>query len=145
MNGSGVSNQSTDTGDSLQALGFHIGTIGDTAVVGQEAETVVYYASNNGTSLAAAQEVANAMSGAVIMAYDPSEVSPGSAVTVVTGTDFSVNAPPPSGSTSGTGASPTTPTTSPSGSAAFASPTPEVEALQPWDPRSCTAAGGEGT
>jgi LCP family protein required for cell wall assembly len=145
MNGSGIYDQSTDTANSLQALGFHIGTIGDTTVVGQEAETVVYYAANNATSLAAAQEVANSMSGAVIMAYDPSEVSAGSTVTVVTGTDFSVNAPAPSSSTSGSGASTTTTTTSSSGSAAFAAPTPEVEALQPWDPRSCTASGGEGS
>ena len=34
------------------------------------------------------------MSGAVIMAEDPTEVQPGSQVTVVTGTDFTVNPPP---------------------------------------------------
>ena len=34
------------------------------------------------------------MSGAVIMAEDPTQVKLGSQVTVVTGTDFSVNAPP---------------------------------------------------
>jgi len=26
----------------------------------------------------------------------------------------------------------------------FTAPTPSVEALAPWDPRSCTASGGEG-
>ena len=79
---------------SLQALGFHIGTIGDSPPVGQEAETVVYYASKTPAQLAAAQAVANSLSGAVIMAMDPTQVKPGSQVTVVTGTDFTVNAPP---------------------------------------------------
>ncbi len=44
LNGSGAYNQATTTSQSLQALGFHIGTIGDSDPVGQEAETVVYYA-----------------------------------------------------------------------------------------------------
>ncbi len=93
------------------------------------------------------------MSGAVIMALDPTQVKPGSQVTVVTGTDFSVNAPPattPSAPTGATGAAaPTTTTTTgvsatTGNSGAFQAPTPTVEALQPWDPRSCTASGGEG-
>ena len=94
LNGSGAYNQATTTSQSLQALGFHIGTIGDSPPVGQEAETVVYYASKTPAQLAAAQAVANSLSGAVIMAMDPTQVKPGSQVTVVTGTDFSVNAPP---------------------------------------------------
>ena len=63
--------------------------------VGQEAETVVYYSSKTPAELAAAQAVANSMSGAVIMADgpDPGEArarrSPSSP-----GTDFSVNPPP---------------------------------------------------
>jgi LCP family protein required for cell wall assembly len=153
MNGSDTYNQATDTANSLQALGFHIGTTGNTTPVGQEAETVVYYSSVNASELAAAQAVANSMSGAVILAYDPSQVAPGSQVTVVTGTDFTVNAPAaesgPSGtattgSPSSTSVPPTTTTTSPPTSAQFAAPTPTVEALAPWDPRSCTANGGEG-
>ena len=71
LNGSGAYNQATDTAQSLQALGFHIGTIGDSPPVGQEAETVVYYASKTPAELAAAQAVANSMSGAVIMADGP--------------------------------------------------------------------------
>ncbi len=39
MNGSSATNQATDTAQSLKALGFTIGTIGDTAPVGREAET----------------------------------------------------------------------------------------------------------
>ena len=59
LNGSGVSNQATTTSQSLQALGFHIGTIGDSPPVGREAETVVYYAAKTPADLAAAQTVAN--------------------------------------------------------------------------------------
>jgi hypothetical protein len=44
----------------------------------------------------------------------------------------------------------TTPTTSVSNSStgnsgAFQPPTATVEPLAPWDPRSCTASGGEGS
>jgi len=157
LNGSGAYNQATDTSQSLQALGFKIGTIGDSAPVGQEAETVVYYSSKTPAELAAAQSVANSMTGAVIMAEDPAQVKPGSQVTVVTGTDFTVNAPPATTTPTSTGgaatgpAAPTTTTTTPAStgntgnSGAFQAPTPSVEPLAPWDPRSCTASGGEGT
>jgi len=152
LNGSGAYNQATDTAQSLQALGFHIGTIGDSPPVGQEAETVVYYASKTPAQLAAAQAVANSMSGAVIMAMDPTEVKPGSQVTIVTGTDFTVNAPPATTTTAPAGVptSSTTPTTAGTSgntgnSGAFQAPTPSVEPLAPWDPRACTASGGEGS
>jgi LCP family protein required for cell wall assembly len=156
MNGSGAYNQASDTAQSLKALGFNIGTIGDSTPVGEEAETVVYYSSKSPAELAAAQTVANSLSGAVIMAMDPSQVSAGSQVTVVTGTQFSVN-PPPTAPTStptsaATGATGTTGstgagTTGNSGTSndAFAAPTATVTPLAPWDPRACTASGGEGT
>ena len=159
LNGSGAANQATDTAQSLQALGFHIGTIGDSPPVGQEAETVVYYAAKTPADLAAAQTVANSLSGAVIMAMDPTQVQAGSQVTVVTGTNFSVNAPAaaPAAPTPA-GAGTTTPTTTATtataaaastgntgNSGAFQAPTPTVEPLAPWDPRSCTPSGGEGT
>ena len=169
MNGTGAYNQATDTASSLAALGFKTGTIGDVTPVGQEAETVVYYSSKSPASLGAAQVVANSLSGAVIMADDPSQVSPGSQVTVVTGTDFSVDPPAAastptsaggassSGSGTGTGSASVSAsggsgsTTSGAGSSgntgnsgAFAAPTATVEPLAPWDPRSCTASGGEG-
>jgi LCP family protein required for cell wall assembly len=155
LNGSGATNQATDTAQSLQALGFHIGTIGDSPPVGQEAETVVYYASKTPAQLAAAQAVANSMSGAVIMAMDPTQVKPGSQVTVVTGTEFTVNAPPATTTTAPAGAATPSTTTTTAGntgasgntgnSGAFQAPTPSVEPLAPWDPRSCTASGGEGS
>jgi hypothetical protein len=87
------------------------------------------------------------------MALDPSQVKPGSQVTVVTGTDFTVNAPPATTTTAPAGATPSTTTTAGStgtsgntgNSGAFQAPTPAVEPLAPWDPRACTASGGEGT
>jgi hypothetical protein len=152
-NGSGVANQATDTANALKALGFQIGNVGDTTPVGQEAETVVYYTAKSAADLAAAQAVANSMSGSVIMAEDPTQVQPGSQVTVVTGTDFSVNPPaaPPATGTTGAGAvttttvPPATTTTTAPSNGAFQPPTPNVSPLQPWDPRSCTPSGGEGT
>jgi hypothetical protein len=143
LNGSNTFNQATDTAAGLKALGFQIGTVGDTDPVGQQAETVVYYSSKTPTQLAEAQAVANSMSGAVVMAKDPSQVQPGSQITVVTGTNFSVNAPPPSASTA-TPPSSTTTTTPSSSNGNFAPPSKTVSPLQPWDPRSCTARGGEG-
>jgi LCP family protein required for cell wall assembly len=148
-NGSGAYNQATDTAAALGALGFHIGTIGDATPVGQQSETVVYYSSKTPPEMAAAQTVANSMSGAVIMAEDPTQVQPGSQVTVVTGTDFSVNPPAsPAGSgaaaTSTTAPSTTTTSASQAGNSAFAAPTATVQPLAPWDPRSCTPNGGEG-
>jgi hypothetical protein len=160
LNGSGATNQAADTAQSLQALGFHIAGIGDSTPVGREAETVVYYSSKAPSAVAAAQAVANSLSGAVIMAKDPAQVKPGSQVTVVTGTDFGVSAPPAAPVTSGTGVvaqGATTTSTAPAGSGsasssstasstggAFAPPTATVTPLQPWDPRSCSASGGEG-
>jgi len=151
MNGSGTYNQASDTAASLKALGFNIGTVGDSTPVGREAETVVYYSSKSHANLAAAQAVANSMSGSVIMAMDPTQVQPGSQVTVVTGTQFTVNPPPatvtPTSAAGNTGAATTTPTTSSTTtttSGAFQPPTTTVEPLAAWDPRSCTASGGEG-
>ena len=149
LNGSGAYNQATTTSQSLQALGFHIGTIGDSPPVGREAETVVYYASKTPAQLAAAQLVANSLSGAVIMAMDPTQVKAGLAghrrhrhglLGQCTGGHHH-DGPGRRGcaehddndSRGNTG-----------NSGAFQAPTPTVETLQPWDPRSCTASGGEG-
>ena len=93
MNGSGVYSEGAETADSLQALGFHIGTVGTTAPVGRQAETVVAYSAVSASELAAAQSVADSLSGAVILAYDPSQVPAGSQVTVVAGTDVTVHPP----------------------------------------------------
>jgi LCP family protein required for cell wall assembly len=155
LNGSGTANQASTTANSLQALGFSTVGVGDAPPVATHAETVVYYA-GPGTE-AAAEAVARSLSGAVIMARGAT--TDGAQVTVVTGTDFSVNAPTLTGSagaatgatsTSGASASGTSSGTSAPGtssgtsSSSFGAPTPATEGLQPWDPRSCSASGGAG-
>ena len=84
---------------------------------------------------AAAEAVARSMTGSVIMAYDPSQVADGAQVTVVTGTQFAVNAPPAAPSAAGAPATTapaaaptTTATTSPSASA-IAAPSPTTTGL----------------
>ena len=103
--------------------------LGDATPVGTQAETVVYFAHKTRADQAAAQAVARSMSGAVITALGPT--TDGAQVTVVTGTQFTVNPPvrrppprprrprrrpPPSASTA---------TTAPS-TGAFQPPTPAV-------------------
>ena len=109
----------------------------------------MYYGSRDAATEAAAESVARSMSGAVIMAYDPAEVVDGAQVTVVTGSQFSVNtpsAPAPATGTAGTAStSPSTTTTSTtsvpaaSGAAvgAISAPNPPTTKLAPWDPRAC--------
>ena len=157
LNGTGAYNQATDTSSALQALGFHMVGLGDTPSVGAESETVVYYATKSPADQAAAQAVARSLSGSVITALGPT--SDGAQVTVVTGTQFSVNppaAPPAAGSpaTSAAGnastttqpVATTTTTTSGTGTTGpFLPPTAAVTPLQPWDPRSCSATGGPGS
>jgi LCP family protein required for cell wall assembly len=143
-NGTGVTNQAATTSAALGALGFHMMELGDSSPVGQEAETVVYYGSKSPTVEAAAQMVARSISGAVTLGYNPSMVLGGAQVTVDTGTDFSVNAPKATSTTTTAGTPTTTTTTTSSSSGLFAPPTSSNEALKPWDPRSCTASGGEG-
>jgi len=96
----------------------------------------------------------------------PLPTSEGADVVVVTGSNFAFNGPAGSSSTStsttsststsvvgssttspSSGASTTTTTTIPAILATnpdLAAPSGSTEALEPWDPRSCTATGGEG-
>jgi polyisoprenyl-teichoic acid--peptidoglycan teichoic acid transferase len=148
MNGTGAYNQATDTSASLAALGFHMVGAGDTPPTGDVAETVVYYGSHTPATEAAAEAVARSMTGSVIMAYDPSQVADSAQVTVVTGSQFAVNAPTATATTAAGAAgsttttapapSPTTTTTS-AASAAIATPSPATTKLQKWDPRACPA------
>ncbi|HXQ59083.1 MAG TPA: LCP family protein [Acidimicrobiales bacterium] len=138
LNGTGVANQAAETGLALAALGFKIGTLGDAPPVGSPAETVVTYSS--AADEAAAERVAQSFSGMVIMEKGPTVGT--SAVTVTTGTDFSVAAPP--ATTPATATSTSTSQPAASASASLAPPSPVVSPLAPWDPRSCTPSGGEG-
>jgi hypothetical protein len=153
LNGSGAYNQATTTAGALGQLGSDIVGTGDTESAGRQAETVVTYAQRTAADEAAAQAVADSMSGAVIMAYGPT--TDGAQVTVTTGTQFSVNPTATSPTTTITGQGSTSTTTTPPSSTTttttttpangeFSAPTASVEPLAPWDPRSCTASGGEG-
>jgi hypothetical protein len=79
------------------------------------------------------------ITGSVIMGYDPGQVTDGAHVTVVTGTQFAVNAPATASAAGGstTAGPPTISTATPS--ASIASPSTASSKLQPWDPRSCPA------
>jgi LCP family protein required for cell wall assembly len=144
LNGSGVTNQATTTSAALAALGFTTVGVGDAPPVGSQAETVVYYAHKTAADIAAAQTVAKSLSGAVIMALGPT--TDGAGVTVVTGTQFSVNPPatvattaPASSTTTGSPSTTSSPGTTTTSSGAFQAPTAAVTPLQPWDPRACPA------
>jgi LCP family protein required for cell wall assembly len=150
LNGTGVPNQAADTATSLGGLGFHVTGTGDSPSVStQAAETVAYYAGP--AEHAAAETVARSLSGFVITSEDAAMASPGSQVTLVTGSDFTVNA----GAVAPTTSTPPTSTTSTpvssstasanSTPAGFQAPSASVQGLAPWDPRACTASGGEGT
>ncbi len=149
LNGTGVYNQATDTATALTALGYHLVGVGDTPPVGDVAETYVYYGSRDAATEAAAESVVRSLSGAAVMAYDPAAVVDGAQVTVVTGSQFAVNAPsapaPATGTTGTASTSPSTTTTTTtsvpaaSGAAvgAISAPNPPTTKLAPWDPRAC--------
>ncbi|MBO0886869.1 MAG: LytR C-terminal domain-containing protein, partial [Acidimicrobiales bacterium] len=158
-NGTGGDNQASETASALQALGYQISATSDADSQNQVAETLVEYKSK--ADEPAAERVARSLSGAVIMALEPK--AGGADVTVVTGSDFSVNPPPQSTSTStpSSGSSATTSTSTPSSgssqpessssatasasSSSLAPATSSNPSLAPFDPRSCTSSGGEGS
>ena len=92
-NGTGTYDEAAETGFALGTIGFHVVGLGDVAPQGDVAETVVYYGSLAPSAEAAAEAVAHDMTGSVIMGYDPSQVTDGAEVTVVTGSQFAVSAP----------------------------------------------------
>jgi LCP family protein required for cell wall assembly len=158
INGSAVANQATTTAAALRSLGFHATPAGDSPPVGTPSETVVYYSSLAPAEVAAAQAVAHSLSGYVVTSLNPSMVTAGAEVTVVTGSNFSVHRPAPAPAAAGT--TPTTPVAHAAGSTPAArtapassttpatsttnAPTSSVEPLAPWDPRSCSPTGGPG-
>ncbi len=153
LNGSGTSEAGTTAEAGLRALGFNVVSESYTPPLGPQAETVVEYSPDTPAEESAAQAVARSLSGQVILALaNPATSMPGlvagSQVTVITGTDFSVNppAPPPTITTTTTTTTTVPPTTTTTTTTVpnFAPASPPVQALQPWDPRSCTATGGEG-
>ncbi len=145
MNGSGTTDQASATSYELAALGYHVDGVGDVAPAGDVSETVVYYGSRAAGTVAAAEAVLHSLSGSAVMAYNPSQVTSGAAVTVVTGSQFAVNAPTTSPrSTATTTPQGNTTSTTASNSGAIATPSAPTSNLQPWDPRAC-AAGAKPT
>ena len=155
--GTASASQGTVVANQLTNLGFDVVSHGSVTPTGVVPETVVWYggspppASGNWTSpsLAAAQKVLSELQGPAILGYDPTNVTPGALVTVVTGTGFTVTAHATSATTTTavTGVTTTTAGTAtydPSGIATnpvFTAPSAVNPTLEPWDPRACNAAG----
>ncbi len=149
LNGTGLTGQAGQTASALKTLGFDTVGQGDTQAGASPSETVVDYSSPN--QVGAAEQVLRSLSGTVTLAKGPT--ADGADVTVVTGSNFSVATPTATGgsTSSGTG-SPGTGSSSPantgagpsSSSPSLGAPTAPTQPLAPFDPRSCTASGGEG-
>jgi len=158
VDGSGVVNQQHVVAAGLRRRGFEIHGVGVATPYGVREETVVFHANNSEASLAAAQAVLHTIEGPAVMALGPT--TGGAEVTVLTGSDVSIIAPPHKTSTTTTvkkkhhGSTTTTtrPTTQitvvdPSAvkhDTQLSAPTDVTQALQPWDPRSCGPNGTEG-
>ncbi len=141
VDASGRAGQQATTGSALATLGYHVVGTTTQSPAATPAETLVAYA--DARQEAAAQRVAGSLTGNVILARDPAMVSAGAQVTVVTGTDMAVKAPPTPDAPSGASAppSPPAPAAPPRRGPQLSAP---VEPLAPWDPRSCTPGGVEG-
>ncbi len=103
----------------------------------------------NATTAGSSTATSASVSTGTIDVGSPLPASEAADVVVVLGSNFAVN--PPAGSTASsttyTGASSSAPSTVPSPVAKnpdLASPSSSTVSLEPWDPRSCTATGGEG-
>jgi hypothetical protein len=132
--------------------------MGTATPYGVREETVVFHANNSAASLADAQAVLHTIEGPAVMALG--RTTAGADVTVLTGSDISIVAPPRKATTTTTlkklhdGSTTTTtkPTTQitvvdPSAvkhDTQLSAPTDVTQALQPWDPRSCGPNGTEG-
>ena len=144
MNGTGATGQAASTGAALGALGFEVVGIGDTPSVGTPSETTVYYSPGHE---AQAEKVRQSLSGSVVMGQGPTK--DGAQVTVVTGSDFAVSAPP-TASNGASGVSPVSPSgtgssgTGSTSGTALPTATASTESLPAYDPRSCSASRGAG-
>jgi LCP family protein required for cell wall assembly len=142
VNGTGVPGRANSTAEELKALGFNVVGAASAIPTGPISETVVVYASLR--DRAAAQEVAHAMSGIVVLAHGAT--TPGAAVTVVTGSDYAVQTsaasprisslPRPNIRVANSNPAIT--------SRQLSVPTPATSVLAEFDPRSCTATGSSG-
>ncbi|MHB1088491.1 MAG: LCP family protein [Acidimicrobiales bacterium] len=159
-NGTGIAGQALSVATSLHGLGFAIKGTGNVTPVGKVGETVVWYGGPPppahgdwvSPSLAAAQAVLAQLQGPVILGYNPSEVAPGAQVTVQTGTGLTVKSTlvtlAKTSTKKRTSTSPLNTTTTtvfdPPGlktNVVFSAPSLINQALAPYDPRACNAAG----
>jgi LCP family protein required for cell wall assembly len=142
LNGTGLSEQAGQTASSLRALGFNVVGSGDSSSTGSPSETTVLYSSPS--HLGEAESVLHELSGTATIGMGPT--ADGAAVTVVTGSNFSVAVPPSSGSAPPSGNTGNSGSSASSGGSgpALTAPTPPTQPLAQFDPRSCTASGGEG-
>jgi LCP family protein required for cell wall assembly len=149
LDGTGVTGQATQTEAALGHLGFDTIGTGSATPVGNPAETLVTYSHRTPSDEAAAQLVADSLSGSVVLDYGPT--ADGADVTVTTGTSFTVDssvpAPASAGTTTTTGVTSATAATTAVTSAAttstattdFAPPSSSNPALTSYDPRACPA------
>jgi LCP family protein required for cell wall assembly len=137
LNGTGITGQAAATGTALGALGLDVVGTGDSPPVGAVSETTVTYSAGHEAD---AERVAHDINGAVVMGLGTT--AQGADVTVVTGSDFSVTTAP--SATGATAPASTGPATASADSAVLAPPSPATQSLASFDPRSCTASGGEG-
>ncbi|MGH9018421.1 MAG: LCP family protein [Acidimicrobiales bacterium] len=138
LNGTGITDQAAATGAALAALGLDVVGTGDTAALGSVSETTVTYSAGHEAD---AERVAHDLSGAVVMGLGTT--AQGADVSVTTGTDFAVVAPP----THTTAPAATTPAPTgetPADAAVLAAPSPPTQSLAAFDPRACTASRGGG-
>jgi LCP family protein required for cell wall assembly len=156
-NATGIANQAAIVSRELAAKGFRVSSTGDMAPVGKVGETVVWYGGPrpplNGNwaspSLAAAQAVLAQLQGPAILGYNPAEVTPGASVTVQTGTGLTMKAASRTSTTSTSKHKKSSTSTSttvydPPGvksNNSFSAPSLVNQALEPYDPRACNAAG----
>lgn len=169
VNGTSVPNEQVSVATQLSHLGFNVTSTGTRAPVGSTAETVVWYGGPppppnsdwHSASLEAALRVMTEVEGPVTLGYNPAMVTPGTMVTVQTGSDIyiapkNLAAPPTTTTTiAGTTTSTTagsTSTTAPHTTQStvgdppglnhdnnFSHPSDTAQGLMPWDPRACTA------
>jgi LCP family protein required for cell wall assembly len=173
LNGTGVPNQAQVVAAGLRRRGFVVHGLASATPFGTREETVVYHANNSAASLGAAQAVIHTIEGPAVMALgrttagDMVTVLTGSDVSVIApaprvpATTTTIKGKRDGTSTTTTikrkhHDTSTTTTTKPvtqitvvdpaavKRDTDLSAPTDVTQALQPWDPRSCTASGGEG-
>jgi LCP family protein required for cell wall assembly len=135
------------TATSLSKLGYDVVGSGSQVTVGAVSEATVVY--DSPAHLAQAEQVKGSLNGLVVLGQAPT--TDGADVTIITGSNFAVNAPALASTTTSV-ASPTSSTTvlatllsavldaaatTPNATASLAAPTSATSSIPPYDPRVC--------